>query len=176
MSKGPQISRQAAALRRAFDRGFAEPVRPPLAGTTDLLAIRLGEDPWAVPLSDVAGLHSGKRVTPLPGGPPSLLGIAGFRGAVVAVYDLPALVGLTPLAAPRWLLIAAQRRVAFAFAELDGHLRVEADQLLPLGPEGGAAWARGFVRTEDQHRPLLHLPALLAGIAQRSQTPEGSDL
>ena len=176
LTKTPQISRQAAALRRAFDRSFAEPNRPPLAKTTDLLAIRLGGDPWAVPLADIAGLHSGKRITPLPGGPSSLLGIAGFRGNVVAVYDLPALIGQAPLAAPRWLLVAAERRVAFAFGELDGHVRVETKQLLPLGPEGGAAWAKGFVLTEEQHRPLLHLPALLAGIAQRSKTPEGSDL
>ena len=175
MSKAPRLSRQAASLRRAFDGAFAEPARPLLARTTDLLAIRLGGDPWAVPLAEVAGLYAGKRITPLPGGPPSLLGIAGFRGAVVAVYDLPALIGLAPLSAPRWLLVAAGRRVAFAFAELEGHVRVEDSQLLPLGPDGNA-WARGFVRTEDQHRPLLHLPALLAGIAQRSQTPEGSDL
>lgn len=176
LSKTPQISRHAAALRRAFDRSFAEPSRPPLAHTTDLLAIRLGGDPWAVPLADIAGLHSGKRITPLPGGPPGLLGIAGFRGSVVAVYDLPALIGLAPLAAPRWLLVAAERRIAFAFSELDGHVRVETSQLLPLGAEGGTAWVQGFVHAEGQHRPLLTLPALLAGIAQRSKTPEGSDL
>ena len=176
MTKAPQVSRQAAALRRAFDRSFAEPARPPLAHTTDLLAIRLGNDPWALPLTDIAGLHTGKRITPLPGGPPSLLGIAGFRGNVVAVYDLPALIGLAPLTALRWLLVAAQRRVAFAFADLDGHMRVDSDQILPLGTEGGGGWTKGFVRTKDQHRPLLHLPALLAGIAQRSQTSEESDL
>jgi len=169
MTKAPTLSRQAAQLKRDFDRGFAEPMRPPTPQTLDLLRIRLGDDPWAVPLTDVAGLYSGKRVTPVPGNTHALLGLAGFRGALAAVYDLPALIGLAPIPMPRWLLVAEERRIAFAFGALDGHLRIEAASILPLGPDGGTAWTRGFIEDGALRRPILHLPALLAKLTP--QTP-----
>ena len=174
MSQAPKLARQVAILRRDFDRAFAEPMRPPSPQTLDLLRIRLGTDPWAVPLADIAGLHSGKRITPVPGRTPGLLGLAGFRGSLSAVYDLSTLIGLPPLRAPRWLLVAEERPVAFAFGGLDGHLRIEAGAILPLGPDGAAAWTRGFVEDGRIRRPILHLPALLAKLTpQISQ--EGND-
>ena len=168
------LSRQAAILKRNFDQTFALPMRPPSPQTLDLLRIRLGDDPWAVPLADVAGLYSGKRITPVPGRTPALLGVAGFRGVLSAVYDLPALIGLAPLGTPRWLLMAEERRVAFAFGALDGHLRVEAGSILPLGPEIGTAWTRGFIEDGTLRRPILHLPALLARLTPQTSR-EGND-
>jgi purine-binding chemotaxis protein CheW len=142
-------------------------MRPPLPQTLDLLRVRLGGDPWAVPLGDVAGLHAGKRITPVPTHTAGLLGLAGFRGALAAVYDLQALIGFAPLKAPRWLLLAEQRLVAFAIGELEGHLRIEASAILPLG--GQNAWTRGFIEDGDLRRPILHLPALLDRVAQTHQ-------
>lgn len=159
------LSRQVKALKREFDRGFAEPRRPPPPETLDLLRVRLGGDPWAVALTDVAGLYSSKRLTPIPTRAPALIGLAGFRGALTAVYDLPALIGLAPLETPRWLMVAAERPVAFAFAELGGHLRIEAGAILPIGAEGGTAWTRGFVEDRRTRLPILHLPALLAKLS-----------
>jgi purine-binding chemotaxis protein CheW len=175
--RAPKLSRQALVLKSDFDRSFAEPMRPSPPQRLDLLRIRLGGDPWAVPLTDVAGLHSGRRITPVPGRTPALLGLAGFRGVLAAVYDLPALIGLAPLGAARWLLLAEERRVAFAFSDLDGHLRVEVGAILPLGAENGSAWARGFIEDGEVRRPILHLPALLARIGPRHQTAqEGNDI
>jgi chemotaxis signal transduction protein len=164
------LTRQVQALRRDFDRGFADPMRPPPPESLDLLRIRLGGEPWAVALTDIAGLHAARRVTPIPTRAPALIGLAGFRGVPIAIYDLPALIGLAPVGTPRWLMLAAERQVAFAFADLDGHLRIDAAAILPVGAEGGAAWTRGFV--DGRRRlPILHLPALLARL-----TPlEGND-
>lgn len=176
MTRTPKLSRQFQTLKRDFDLGFAEPARPPAPQTLDLLRVRLGDDPWAVPLAEIAGLHSGKRVTPVPGRTPGLLGLAGFRGALAAVYDLQSLIGLAPLSVPRWLLLAKARRVAFAFGELEGHLRVEAGAVLPLGGDGGTAWTRGFIEDGPLRRPILHLPALLDRLTQTKPThEEGND-
>jgi len=177
MSKKPAtLSRQAAALKREFDRGFAEPRKPPTAQTLNLLAVRLGGDSWAIPLTDTAGLHAGKKITPVPGRAHALLGIAGFRGTLVPVYDLSTLIDLPAPAAPRWLVLAAERRIALAFAELDGHLRVETGDILPLGPGDDGAWTRGLVRADGTTRPILNLSALLGGISRRRDpAKEGND-
>lgn len=176
ITRAPKLSRQVQTLRHDFDRGFAEPSRPPMPQTLDLLRIRLGNDPWAVPLAEISGLHSGKRITPVPGRTPGLLGLAGFRGALTAVYDLQTLIGLTSVSAPRWLMLAERRMVALAFAELEGHMRVEIGAILPLGPESGTAWTRGFIEDGILRRPILHLSALLDRLVQTKQTPqEGTD-
>ena len=176
MSRTPKLARQAATLKKAFDAGFAEKQKPVKAGGSDLLAVRLAGESWAIPLTAIAGLHSDKKITPLPGLTPGLLGLAGFRGVLVPVYDLAARIGLAPAQAPRWLVLAAERGIAFAFAEMDGHLRTEAGGIVPLGPQGGPPWIAGFVEAGGEKRPVLHLPAVLDLIPKRKDpSREGND-
>src|SRR5271165_5211475 len=101
---GGGLSSQAAALRQNFDRGFAEPRHAAAVTVEDFLAIRLEAGPYAISLSDIAGLFLGKKTTPIPGQAGALRGIAGFRGVVVPVYDLAALMGCKPAETPRWLV------------------------------------------------------------------------
>jgi purine-binding chemotaxis protein CheW len=176
MSRLPRLARQAVALQKAFDGAFAEPLRPRQSGGTDLLAVRLGGERWTIPLTSISGLHSDKKITPLPGITPGLLGLAGFRGVLVPVYDLAARIGLAPVTSPRWMVLAAARPIAFAFAELDGHLRSEAGGIVPLGAQGGPAWTAGFVELGGEKRPVLHLPAILDLIPKRKDPfREGND-
>jgi purine-binding chemotaxis protein CheW len=176
MSRAPsKLSRQAAALKKAFDSGFAQPLVPAQTGSQDLLAVRLAGEPWAILLSAIAGLYSGKKITPLPGSTPGLLGLAGFRGTLVPVYDLSARIGLAPAATPRWLVLAKERRVALAFADLDGHLRADAGAILPAPPSGNL-FTGGFVSAGGESRPMLHLPAVLDGIPKRKDlSQEGNE-
>lgn len=175
MSRAPKLSRQAAALKKSFDAGFAQPRQQPQTDSLDLLAVRLAGEPWAIPLSAMAGLYSDKKITPLPGNTPGLLGLAGFRGTLVPVYDLAARIGLAPAAAPRWLVLAKERRIALAFADLDGHLRAAAKDIAPA-PPGGSAFTGGFVTAAGASRPVLHLPAVLDGIPKRKDpSQEGNE-
>jgi purine-binding chemotaxis protein CheW len=168
-----RLAGRAAELRLAFDRGFAEPVRLDLAVKESLLAIRSGPQAWAVRLSQIAGLYAGKKITRLPTRRAALLGIAGFRGAIMPVYDLGMLLGQANGAvggevggeARRWLLIAAEAPVALAFDAFDGHLLVSPDAILPDDSgEGRGAHVHGFVRAQDVVRPIVHLPGILAAI------------
>jgi hypothetical protein len=52
------IGERAAALRHAFDRSFAEPLRLGTEVVEDLLAIRIGTTAYAVRLAEVAGLFA----------------------------------------------------------------------------------------------------------------------
>ena len=145
------LAQRAVELRRNFDRSFAEPPRGRPAAPLDLLAIRLGGEPYALRLAAVAGLFAGKKLTRLPQATPEFLGIAGFRGSIVPVYDLRVLLGGAAGAAPRWLVVAAASRVALAFDGFDGHLR--------LPPEGIAQQERA-----DAARPHVRELARVAGL------------
>jgi chemotaxis signal transduction protein len=161
----PGIAGRAAELRLAFDRAFAEPVRADTTLNEDLLAIRVETQAFAIRLSEITGLFADKKITPVPGSHAALCGIAGFRGAVVPVYDLQILLGHSSASTPRWLVIAAAAPVALAFEAFEGQLRISRDAILPqpARPEV-RSYAREFVRTRNFVGPIMHLPSILDAI------------
>lgn len=168
----PAISERAAELRREFDRGFAAP--PHIESLKDdLLAIRIGAQPFAMRLSEIGGLFADKRVTKVPGSITALRGIAGFRGTLLPVYDLPALLGSPPSTQSlRWLVVAAVEPVAFAFASFEGHLRATRSEIVPRSAQDGPTpYAREYVRAANLMRPILDLLAILATIKSMSGGP-----
>jgi chemotaxis signal transduction protein len=169
-----QWTRRATELREAFDRGFAEPVRPPAERTSDFLSIRIGAEACALRLAEIASLHADKKITKLPESDTALLGIAGFRGVILPVYSLPGLLGQAAEDAPRWLVVASITPVALAFDGFEGHLRVASDTVLPHQIAGRHAYARDYVRTGSLIRPVIDLAAVLAAILNRrpEQAPE----
>lgn len=165
---GIQLHHRAAALRDAFDRMFAEARPPDPPPTEDLLAIRIGSEPYALRLSEIAGLFADRRITRIPGRPPALLGIAGFRGAIVPVYDLHALLGYRSAEGARWLTMAAEAPVAFAFTAQEGHLRIPQDAIIPHQTEGQPRQhVMEFARLPDLVRPIVHLPSVVEAIRRQ---------
>ena len=61
-----------------------------------LLAFRAGGERFAVPLGRVREAARPRRITPLPGAPPSWCGVALVRGEALGVVDVAASVGLPP--------------------------------------------------------------------------------
>jgi chemotaxis signal transduction protein len=166
MSTLSSATARAAEMRLAFDRAFADPVRFDTTAAENLLAIRAGAQACAIRLSEVTGLFADKKITRVPGSVAALLGIAGFRGAIVPVYSLQVLLGQSGDSAgartPRWLVIAASAPVALAFEAFEGQLRVLPDAILPRQsrPEM-KSYAREFVQTQTVVRPIVHLPSVL---------------
>lgn len=112
------------ALRSHFDAGFAAPPRAAADEHEDVLLIALGPDAYRVRLSDIAGMYLERSITPLPSRAPHLLGVSDFRGELVAVYDLAALLGYPRAERRRYLLRSARGAVGFAFERFLGHARV----------------------------------------------------
>jgi len=169
MSDESRLTGRAEALRRAFDRSFAE--APPVAGepAEDFLAIRLGSEPYAVRLPEVVGLYADRQVVALPSPLPELLGIVGIRGSTRPVYDLAALLGHSAGAAGRWLLLTGTTEViALAFTAFDGYVRSRRrDVARPDGIPPGQQPLRDVVRVGDGIRPIIHLASLVEALTQR---------
>jgi chemotaxis signal transduction protein len=140
----------AAQLRHDFDQSFAQAPPPAAAAMDDYLAIRLGADPHALRLADIASLAPLVAPTRVPGPCPELLGLTGFRGRLLPVYDLRALLGYAAPALPRWRVIALAWPVALAFDGFEGHLRL---------PREAAAAAQGQAQARLHVREVLHAGA-----------------
>lgn len=159
----------AAALRRLFDEAFAAPAVSKPERLEDLLAIRVGSDPYALRLSEIAGLHADLRIVPIPSPAAQLLGIVGIRGAMAPIYDLAALLGYPPASGPRWIAFArTPQSVGFAFESFEFHLQVAETSLTPAGAEGPQIatrlHVRGTVRAAGAIRPIIHMASVVAMI------------
>jgi purine-binding chemotaxis protein CheW len=160
-----QTSR-AEELRAAFDRTFAEPPRTQVVEPLDFLAITLGGDPFAIRISETGGLFSDRRITPVPTAVRELRGIAGVRGALVPVYDLGLLMGYPALGSTRWLVMAREAAVAFAFDAFDGQLRLDSDAIIPH-EAAAREHVRDVVRAPDLSRPIVSLASVIAALGKR---------
>jgi chemotaxis signal transduction protein len=160
----------AAALRVQFDQRFAAPAASSAERFETLLAIRIGGDPYALRLSEIAGLHADRRIESVPSSAAQLLGIVGLRGRMAPVYDLAAILHYPPAANPRWMLLAgAPQPVGFAFETFEAPLQVPESSLVNGADEGVAGSAarqhlRGMVRAAGALRPIIHLPSVLKSI------------
>lgn len=152
---------RAAQLRHAFDRGFAEVPSSAGGQFEELLAIRIGADPFALRLAQVAGLFADREIVPIPSPVPELLGIAGLRGHLAPVYDLGALLGYSATPAPRWFVLArGPMPVGLAFGVFEAHARA---------PESALAGADA-VQLGGAMRPIIHIPSVIDTIAERART------
>lgn len=164
------LTERAGELRLAFDRSFAQVASRAAASTEDLLAIRVGSAPYAIRLSEITGLFAGRKITRLPGGVAPLLGIAGFRGVILPVYDLHVLLGFPAVAAPRWLAIVSNAALAVAFETLEGHIRALSDALVPRESDENTTgqFVREFLSMQDISWPIAPLVAIAATITRRA--------
>jgi chemotaxis signal transduction protein len=164
---------RVSELRRAFDSSFADPPPAVDRAREDLLDVRVGSAAYALRVSEVSGLFADTRITPVPTFVPELLGVAGFRGSVLPVYSLAALLGqsVDAGATPRWLVVAAGAQVGLAFDEFRGHVRVRRDAVVPQAHRGAAMpHVRDLVVVGHDARPIVSVTSVLDAIAARART------
>lgn len=166
LSDSGAVADRIAELRDDFDRSFAQPARRHDVEHAELLAIGAGGRPYAMRLTQTAGLFPDRPVTALPGPLSALLGVAGFSGSIVPVYDLAALLGHAVADRPRWLVLAAgSPPLALAFHELHGHVQVPADSIISEG-FGARDSLRGMVPLPGGTRPIVDVAAARAAVHQ----------
>jgi chemotaxis signal transduction protein len=164
----------AATLRRRFDESFAAPEASITQRLEGFLAIRVASDPFALRLSEIAGLHAGVKIVPVPSPATQLLGIVGIRGTMAPIYDLAALLRYPPAGNPRWFVFArGPQPVGFAFEAFDSHMQVSPASLADgnddgAGTAGNGQHVRGTVRGAGALRPIIHLASVLAMIGGKN--------
>ena len=152
-------------LRRAFDAAFAAAPAGARPLEVPLLALRAGGEPLAVRALETAGLQRLPRVVALPSRRPEVLGVTGWRGAVLPVYALSRLMGLPDGAEPpRWMLLCGEERLALAFTAFEAHLRVAPEALEPAARGAARPAVRELVHLDGRVRSVVSIPDLLMAI------------
>jgi len=162
------LAQRLLTMRQQFDTSFALPLAATEAPTQKLLAIQAGEGRFALPLAECASIQVCPKIVELPAAPAGLLGIAGVRGRLLAVYRLAALLGIGHQAAPpRWLLVArADEQIGFAVENIDAYLQVFSAEIFPISlrAELQNPFCTELLVHQGSARPLLGLAALVAAV------------
>jgi purine-binding chemotaxis protein CheW len=84
------------------------------------LRIRLGGEHYALALEHVLEVLAFSELTPVPGSPPTVLGLHNLRGEILASLDLSAVLSIAGAGEPRHLVVVADgaRRAGLAVDEL----------------------------------------------------------
>jgi purine-binding chemotaxis protein CheW len=162
----PEPERLAAIYRqRAEQLARRRDAADSPAGSFAVLVFALRNEVYALPLADLAGLFPLRAATPVPGGPPELVGIVNVRGALRSVVDLGRLLGLpAETAGTGYVLLVhrTRREIALRVDQVE-RLAFVSPVELTAPPAKEAPAATGLVRglTPDRLR-LLDTEALLA--------------
>jgi len=133
--------------------------RSNLAGTNkfELLIFRLGEDRNSN-TREVFGMNVFKvrealmmpTITPMPGSPKHVLGVANIRGQIIPVIDLPSVVGCSPTARNILLVTEYERSVqGFAVEEVEEIVRLEWSRVVSADKAAAGALVTSLARLDE---------------------------
>ena len=89
-------------------------------------------------------------ITPMPGSPKHVLGVANIRGQIIPVIDLPSVVGCTPSARNILLVTEYERSVqGFAVEEVEEIVRLEWNRVVSAEKSAGGALVTSLARLDD---------------------------
>lgn len=181
------VNRIVEELRGEFDRAFTT---TPLAQgvltgseTCDLLAIRVGGDPYVIKVTEITALAGRRKTVPLPTPIPELIGLASIRGGLVPVYSLAMLLGYGPRSVDskdsepsRWLAVCGTiESLGLAFNDLEGYFRVASSDIYPASESNVAGDAiRGFIKEVANVgglvRAVVEIPSIVEAMKRRARS------
>jgi chemotaxis signal transduction protein len=171
VSDSSTIANTAAELRNEFDRAYAISLSADQSEQAEnLLAIRLGGDLYALRVSEIIGLAKDRKIIPLPGPIPELLGVAGIRGGLVSVYSLAALLGYgLNGSSGQWLaLCGTEEPVGLAFSDFEGYIKVPFAQV--YAQNNVREHVKDVARAADSIRAIVNISSILDTIKKRCGT------
>ena len=130
------------------------------------VVLRVGAESYALPVDTVIEVAELGEIAPVPGAPPSVLGVRNLRGQILPVFSLAAVLGIPVDRAPRRLLVAEEggRRAGFAIDE------VRDVETLPEPAEATeSAFLAGATLTDHGLVGVVDVPALFAALEREGR-------
>ncbi len=143
----------------------SESARP--AGSTRYCLIRSGAESLAIALGQVREVFRLESVTPVPGMPPLLVGVANLRGTVVPLADLRASLGKAGSPTSKFAVVVQHgpHLIGILIDEMPEILTIQPDEVVDVLPAGMAKtypYLSGLVKLESRSSGVLEVSRLLA--------------
>jgi len=163
---GPEVLDE---LRRAFDAAFAAPAVQPVDDLATLITIRVAGQAFALRATEITALAKRSRIVPVPSRVPELMGLAGIRGALVPVYDLASILGLSRTNEPQWFVLTqCEAQLALAVDEIEGLIEVRKTNLFTHDTFPSGGHVRQLARIGTDKRAVVDITAVVETIRQHA--------
>lgn len=131
--------------------------------------ISLGGELFAIDLRHVREVFELESVTPVPGMPASLVGVANLRGTVVPLTDLRSVLGVTATASPKYVVVVRHgaQQIGILIDEVPEIRTIHADDLLAATAPGvteSRPFLSGLVKIGDRMSGVVEISRLLASV------------
>lgn len=159
-------------LRQQFDSSF-EQAPAKLENYEDVLFILANEQLYALLVRDIQGLAKIERMTPLPSAAEGFAGLVAWRGEVVPVFDLGALLGLARSQRKlEWMVRveAPECAVGLAFGNIEGYSRTPTSGVEKLPSESPVMRT---IQSHGQSVGLINIEGLLTKICTENGEADG---
>lgn len=138
-------------------------------GSWKACLVTLGGEPFAIDLRQVQEVFELDTITPVPGMPPLLVGVANVRGMVVPLMDLRLSLRVSPSTTPRYAVVVRHDTHQI------GLLIDEVPEIRWMSPEdkldpserrsiGECSLVSGLIRVDNRVSGILEVPVLVAAV------------
>ena len=139
------------------------------SGYWKVCLIRLGGELFAVDLRQVREVFKLESITPVPGMPEPLLGVANLRGVIIPLADLRLFVGASRSTTPYYAIVVRHgtQQIGIVIDDVPEIRTIHADDLLPPSERvvtRGAPLLSCFFKTDSTVSGLFEISRVLATV------------
>lgn len=151
----------------------SEPEQTQSTGLWRVCLFTLGGELFAVDLRQVREVFELESITPVPGMPASLVGVANLRGTIVPLADLRLSLGVSPSTVSRYAIVVRHgpHQVGLLIDDVPEIRTISPDDLLDSSVPSATdkhPFLSGLVRVENRVSAMLELSKLLASVEESS--------
>ena len=149
----------------------AEAEQAQSAASWRVCLLTMGGELFAVDLREVREVFEVDSITPVPGMPPALVGVANIRGVIVPLADLRLSLGAPLSSELRYAIVVrhGSHSVGLLVDDVPEIRTIAPEDILESpGPRvaGGRSFLSGLVRVENRVSGMLEIPTLLASVEE----------
>jgi purine-binding chemotaxis protein CheW len=137
--------------------------------TSRVCLITVGGESFAIDLAHVREVFKLESITPVPGMPASLVGVANLRGTIIPVADLRPSLEVSSAATPKYAVVVQHgaRQVGILIDDVPEIRTLQSDAMLADATQGVAArrpFLSGLLNIENRLSGMMEVPRVLASV------------
>ncbi len=145
------------------------PEHPGSSTSLQMCLIVIGGEHFAIDLRSARGVFEVASITPVPGIPTSLVGVANLRGSVVPIADLRPSMGMPASGIAKYVLVVHHdiHRIGLLIDDVPSILSVPSENILPTSSSGvspGFPFLSGLLSVDNCISGILEMSRIMASV------------